>query len=180
MRGRDDRPPLSERFRRWLWGAQYSLTHFRGRVTFRSTLRARLIKANGKVIDYGVVSKRLVTQAFVKRLAAQLAVDFSAGDEWKYHASGTSGTAESNADTVLGTEVGTRVAGTQADVSSGTTGNYRTIGAVTYGGTFSIQEHGIFNAASSGTLLDRSVFAAIVVASGDSIEFTYDLEAQPE
>ena len=48
---------------------------------------------------------------------------------------------------------------------------------MTFDATAAIVEHGIFSQAATGggTLLDRSVFSAINVASGDSIQFTYDL-----
>lgn len=180
------RPPFKERWTRRLQGLGTWLSRgprgwFRGTVRMRATLRAcKIDKGTSKRTDYGIVSKRLVTQAFVKRLAAQMAVDFSAADEWKYHASGTGSTAESNGHTALVTEVETRETGTQADVSAGTTGNYRTVATHTYSSAFTIREHGIFNAAAAGTMLDRSLFSSIVVAPGDSIEFTYDLEILPE
>lgn len=175
----NSRPSFAERWRRRWQGLRWP-SKFQGTVKFRGVLRAVKITRDGERVDYGIVSKHLVTQAFVKRLAAQMAADFAAADEWKHHASGTSSAAESNSQTALGTEVATRSAGTQSDVSAGTTGNYQTIATITYGGAFSIREHAVFNAAAVGTMMDRSVFAAITVGTGDSIEFTFTLEAQPE
>jgi len=40
-----------------------------------------------------------------------------------------------------------------------------------------VTEHGLFNASSAGTLMDRTVFSAINVVNGDSIQFTYELTA---
>lgn len=179
------RPKFTERWRRRIEGVKLISQRgsgflVKGRVRMRATLSAVKIARDGTKTHYGVVSKRLVTRAFVKRLAAQMAVDFSAADEWKWHASGTGSSAEANTETALVTEVETREAGTQADVSAGATGNYRTVATHTYGAAFSIREHGIFNASSAGTMLDRSLFAAITVGTGDSIEFTYDLEILPE
>lgn len=165
-------------WQRWL--ALLVTGNLGGKVTMKATLRAVKITKNGEKTDYGIVSRRLVTQTFVKRLAAQMAVDFSGADEWKYHGSGTDNTAEANSDAALGVEVDTRVAGTQVDTSAGTTGNYRSVATQTYAGTYTIREHGLFNASTLGVMLDRSVFAGINVFSGDSITFTYDLTINPE
>jgi hypothetical protein len=150
-------------------------------ILMESALSATIFRADGRVEDLGVICRKKVTQAFVKRLANQLANNFAGADSFKYHDSGTGTTAESNADTGLETPTGlARVAGTQADTSSGTTGNYRTVATITYNASYAITEHGVFNASTAGTLLDRSVFAAINVANGDSIQFTYDLTINPE
>lgn len=188
------KPAFRERWTRrlegvWLWSKRKRLDGFKGwvrglgtrhRVRMEAELSCIKITRDGDKIDYGVVAKRLVTQSFVKRLAAQMAVDFSAADEWKFHGSGTDSTAESNSQSALITEVETRVTGSQVDTSAGTTGNYRSVGTQTYTASRTITEHGLFNAASAGTMLDRSTFSGIVVASGDSIEFTYNLTINPE
>lgn len=42
------------------------------------------------------------------------------------------------------------------------------------GGTLAITEHGLFSAASAGTLWDRTVFAAVnLVAGSDSLQVTH-------
>jgi hypothetical protein len=149
-------------------------------------LRARVLRANGRTEELGVISRKKVTQVFVKDIAAAMATatdgsgSHATFNDYIYHQSGTGTNAESNADTALQTPVGSRVAGTRADVSSGTNGGYRTVATITYSGTFAITEHGVFNATTGGTLLDRSVFSAINVNNGDSIEFTYTLTIQPE
>lgn len=150
-------------------------------ITVYATVSARHIRTDGVIHNYGVVSRKKVTQAFVKRLAAQMAANFAGADNWKYHDSGTSSAAESNADTGLGAPAGpARVVGSQTDTSSGTVGRYRSVGTITYAATQTIVEHGLFNASSGGVLLDRSTFAGIAVISGDSIEFTYELTINPE
>ena len=52
---------------------------------------------------------------------------------------------------------------------------YNAMGIQYYDGSYAVTEHGLFDAASGGTLMDRSVFAAINVGDGDGIEFTYEL-----
>lgn len=51
------------------------------------------------------------------------------------------------------------------------------VGTATASGTIAITESGVFNAASAGTLLARQVFTAVNVVSGDSIQFTWKIQA---
>lgn len=51
---------------------------------------------------------------------------------------------------------------------------YKSVGTVSYTSTKAITEHGLFNKATAGTLLDRTVFSAVNVVSGDACEFTYE------
>jgi hypothetical protein len=145
-------------------------------------LNAKLIKGNGDIIDYGLVSTRMVTTAFCEFLAAQLITDSSAIGDFKYHETGTDDTpGEAVGDVGLqlfSTEMvgDIRAVGTQVQGASAV--GYKSVATVTYDGTGgAIVEHGLFNntRASGGTLMDRSVFAAINVVSGDSIAFTYEL-----
>lgn len=122
--------------------------------------------------DYGLVSTKVVTDAGVAFL-----VDAMQGtvepEILRFHASGTGTTAESAAQTALVTEVATRVSGTLAEGASANI--YRTVATIPYTSTLAITEHGIFSASSAGTMLDRSLFSAINVINGDSIQFTYEL-----
>lgn len=150
-----------------------SLNPWAGDITPVGRLYLTKHSADGSVTEYGLVSTKVVTDAGVIYLRGILDGTNATGSVFKYHATGTGTTAESATQTALVTEVSSRVIGTQG--AGGASNVYRTIGTVTYGGTFAITEHGVFSAASAGTLLDRSVFAAINVISGDSIQFTYDL-----
>lgn len=154
----------------------------RGELTITSSsLSAVVVRADGSREDKGVICRKKVTQAFVKRIASEMAGNFSNADAWKYHDTGTGTTAASNADTVLETPTGNaRVAGTQVDTSTGTTGNYQSVATLNYGSSFAVTEHGLFNASASGTLFDRHVFAALNVDNGDSIQFTYTFTLNPE
>ncbi len=140
-------------------------------IYFASELSVKHIRADGTEKDYGVVSRRVVTNAGVAFLvdAFQNLVEI---ELMNFHASGTGVVAENVTDTALGTEVATRTTGTQSEPASN---QYRTVGTISYSGSFAITEHGIFSASSVGTLWDRSVFAAVNVVSGDSIQFTYTL-----
>jgi len=101
-------------------------------------------------------------------------------ETFNYHDCGTGTGAESNTDTALGNPVSeARVAGTQSQPTSDT---YRTVATFTFSNTYAITEHGIFSQASKpgGILLDRTVFSAINVVSGDKIEFTFSLSIAAE
>jgi hypothetical protein len=141
-------------------------------LIFESALKAVITKKDGSKIDLGVIARRMVTTAGVNYLvdAFQNSVEI---ENFKYHGSGTGTTAEAVGDTALETPVESRSTGTQTEGASANI--YRTVATIAYTATRAITEHGIFSANTSGTLWDRSVFSAINVINGDSIEFTYEL-----
>jgi len=120
------------------------------------------------------VRNRVVTDAYVNLLVDDLQLAQAGHSDFKYHDSGTGTVAEAAGDTALGTPCGeARDTGTQVE---GATANiYKSVATHTYAGTFAITEHGLFNAATVGTLMDRSVFSAINVVSGNQIQFSYEL-----
>jgi len=145
-----------------------------GITPLSAQLSIRVFRANGTVEDKGVVSIHAVTDAFVAQLVDTLQSSVAAFSTYKYHDSGTEDTAEDETDTALGTpcgearDVGTQIEGATANI-------YKSVAIHTYAGTFAIVEHGLFNAATVGTLMDRSVFSAINILAGDKIEYTYQL-----
>jgi hypothetical protein len=141
-----------------------------GDITPIGRLYAVKIDSEGNRDDIGLISTRLVTTAGVTWIAAFMAGTGTATA--KYHDCGTGSTAESTADTALVTPYGgSRATGSQAS----STNTYTTIGTVSFTSTLAIVEHGLFTASTSVTLIDRSVFSAINVVNGDSIQFTYIL-----
>jgi len=130
-------------------------------------------------VDAGVLSTRVVTTVFANLLVDALqGISGATINTFKYHDSGTGVTAEAEGDTALETPCGeARDTGTQTE---GATANiYKSVAPHTYttSGGFTITEHGIFSAASGGTLLDRSVFesAGIPVTPTSEVEWTYQL-----
>lgn len=130
----------------------------------------------------GLASFRVVTDDGVDFIvdAFQNSVEL---ENLKYHGIGTGSTAENQTDSALVTELtteyspdSTRATGTTTE--GGSTNVYRTVGTNTLDGTpgAALREHGIFDQASTagGTLLDRTVYAAITLSSGDSLQSTYD------
>jgi len=145
-----------------------------GGSTFEAALSAKVIRADGRVEHLGVISRKMVTTAFVNLLSTALQGTVGALLTFKYHDCGTGVGDEAVGDVALGTPyggaraVGTQVAGASANI-------YKSVGTISFTSTLAITEHGLFSASSSVTLMDRSKFAAINVNNGDSIEFTYNL-----
>jgi len=134
--------------------------------------------AHGNIVAFrrrehlGVLSRRYVTTAGVTWLATAFLNTVEA-ETLNYHDCGTGITAESTGQTGLITPYGgARATGTQSN--PGSTNVYRSVGTITFAGTFAITEHGLFTASSLGTLWDRSLFSAINVVAADSIQFTHD------
>ena len=148
--------------------------------TITSRLMIRVRRADGQWIDYGTVNwGRVVTDAGVAFLVDDW--DNNAQDltTLNYHGCGTGGTAEAASQTALVTESttalnpdSTRATGTRSQPSANI---YQSVGTLTFDGSAAVTEHGIFSQAATGggTMWDRSLFSAINVASGDSIQFTY-------
>lgn len=145
-----------------------------GILPISATLSVRVFRPDGHIEDLGVVSTHVVSTAFVNALVDTLQASVAAFSTYKYHDSGTGTTTEAAADTTLETPCAeARDTGTQEE---GTTSNiYKSVATHTYAGTFSITEHILANASSNGTIMDRSVFTAIVVTPGYKIEYTYQL-----
>lgn len=151
-----------------------------GVPTFYGALYLRLLRGNGEVIDYGLASLRVVTTAGVGFL-----VDAMQGtvepEIMRYHGVGTGGTAEASSDAALVTECttalnpnSTRATGTLTEGASANI--WKSVGTNVFDAGAAITEHGIFSTATpaTGILLDRSLFGAINVISGDSLESTYE------
>ncbi len=144
-----------------------------------SRLHATVFRADGRIEPLGLLSTKLVTDAGVAFLV----------DDWdnngqdlttlNFHGCGTGTNAENQTDTALQTESttalnpdSTRATGTRSQPAAN---QYRSVGTASFDAGAAITEHGIFSQAATGggTLWDRSVFSAINVVSGDSIQFTY-------
>lgn len=148
-----------------------------GALVAHTMLVARHLDNDGNEITRRVVKDRVVTNAFVLDIVDILTGttgDIDTFDNYKFHDSGTGATTELATNTAMQTACGdSRDAGTQVD----TTHTYTSVATHTYttGSSGAITEHGIFNASSGGTLMDRTVFAAINVASGNQIQFTFTI-----
>ncbi len=141
-------------------------------------LYARVLRADGRVDDLGLISTRVVTTAGVTFLANAFR-GTTEPETMRFHGAGTGTTAEAVGDTALGAEATTALNpdSTRATGTLAGTGNvFTTVGVVSFDAAAAVTEHGVFSQAAvpGGTLWDRSVFAAQNVAGGDSIEFTHE------
>jgi hypothetical protein len=150
-------------------------------LVFYGSLFLRVFRATGRVDDFGLASLGLVTTAGVNYLVADM--DGGANDInlFKFHGIGTGTTAEAVGDTALVTEIttayatdNTRPTGTQT--TGGSSNIYRTVGTIVVDAAVVNTEHGIFTQAATGggTLWDRSQYAAVNLASGDTLQAQYD------
>lgn len=160
--------------------AKYQLARRLGFAFLFGKLSIAVIRADGSIEDYGLASLRLVTNngaGFIVD-AFQNLVEL---ENMKFHGLGTGTNAEAAGDSALQTELttqynpdNTRATGSLTEASAQV---FRTVGTNTFDASAAVTEHGILTQAATGggTLLDRSVFSAINVVSGDSIQTTYDL-----
>ena len=143
-------------------------------MAFLSALGVKVHRGDGSVEERGVVGRRCVTTAFTNYLVTVFSNSTTAPlDVFKFHSPGSGTTTEATADTSLYTAIGVRGTGT----NTAATNVFTSVCTITFTAANSITEHGVFSATTGGTLLDRTSFAAVSVASGDSIGFTYQLSA---
>jgi len=152
-----------------------------GLSNFYGAVYAQVTRANGTVLDLGLISLRVVTDTGVGYIvdAFQNTVEL---ENMKYHGFGTGSNAEAAANTALHTELTTQYASDNVRPTGSTTEGasaniYRTVGTLSPDATVAITEHGIFSqaAVAGGVLIDKSLFSAINLISGDSLQVTYDL-----
>jgi len=167
-------------FSGWMFnGMAKVFSHLTGIPTLTSTLRLVYINALGQEIDYGIVSRRVVTTAGVNFLVDDWDDDSEDITLMNFHGSGTGITAAVIGDTGVETELtteldpnSTRTTGVKTQPSANI---IQSVGTATYDGAAAVTEHGLMDQASTagGSLWDRHVFAAINVVATDSIQFTY-------
>lgn len=102
------------------------------------------------------------------------------GTESLYFATGTGATAAARTaaatDTALSTEYLTRSAGTSSVVTTFTTNDtYQVVGSVTANSSVTIDEYGLFNASTAGTMFVSATVTPISVISGDIVQYTTKL-----
>lgn len=98
-----------------------------------------------------------------------------------YLAIGIGTTAADVADTTLESEIttngGQRAAATASRVTTDTANDTaRLVLTYTFTGSFAVTEAGALNASSNGVLLNRQVFTAVNVVSGDTLQITVNID----
>jgi hypothetical protein len=158
-------------------------------VILQSSLSLKVIRGEWaphpfNVEDYGVVGNKVITDAGVGFLvdAWQNSVEL---ENMKYHAIGTGTTAEAatGAGAAMVTELtteynpnSTRATGTTTEASALV---FRSVATNTLDAApgAALREHGLISdpAVGSGVMWDRTLYAAITLASGDGLMSTYDM-----
>jgi hypothetical protein len=149
-----------------------------------ASLYAKVIRGDGRVLDLGLISTRVVTDAGVQYLVDCLQ-NLQEPENMKFHGYGTGGTAEAASQTALVTELTTEYATDNVrptgSLTEGASANiFRTVATLSPdgAGTLAITEHAILSQAATGggVMLDRSLFSVINLTRGsDSLQTTYDL-----
>ena len=135
-------------------------------------LRLVLTDENGNVkVDR--TEKNIITTAGKSYIASRLVSD-SAALKVSHMAIGSGSAAAVIGDTTLGTELGRVALTTQTSTGAVATCTATFNPGV---GTGAIAEAGIFNAASSGTLLNRSVFSVVNKAAADTLTISWTITA---
>jgi hypothetical protein len=140
------------------------------------------VRNDGSVTDLGLASCRVVTDTGVQYIvdAFQNLVEL---ENMRYHGLGTGTTAEAATQTALVTELttqystsNTRPTGTLGE-KSGDAKTYETTATITVSASVAATEHAILSQASNsgGVMLDRSLFTVVNLASGESLQATYQL-----
>jgi hypothetical protein len=147
-------------------------------VIVESALYGIVTRRDGSVEDYGLLGNKVVTDVGVAYIvdAYQNSVEM---ENMKFHGLGTGTTAENANQTGLITELTTeytgnvRATGTTTETSANI---YSTVATNTLDGTpgAALREHGIFSASTVGVLMDRTLYDAITLVSGDAFTTTYN------
>lgn len=100
------------------------------------------------------------------------------GTEPKFIAWGTGAGTSAATDTTLFTEAAeSRVTGTSSKVTTTTTNDtYQVVGTMTAASGKTITNAGLFDASTSGNLFIKTDFTGVVLATSDSITFTFKVQ----
>jgi hypothetical protein len=117
-----------------------------------------------------------VTAEFAKHLVDNMAGTASGIVQYKFHAMGNGSTAETDTDTAMISQQGTRATGSQ---THGATSNiYKSVATITAASAYTAIEHGLFDSstATDDKLLDRSIVTSPpTLITDDQVEWTYTL-----
>lgn len=152
---------------------------FFGTAHIEGTLFGRIIRGNGEIVSLGLMGLNIVTTTGVGYIGDSFRNTVEP-ETMKFHGIGTGVTAEVIGNTALGTEATTQYNpdNTRATGSlAGTTNVFTTVGTNTVDAAYSPTEWGLLSQAATGggVMLDRVTFTAVALASGDSLQTTFNL-----
>ncbi len=134
----------------------------------------KLFHSNGSVEEEVVHNG--VTQSGIQEVIKLIGA-IGTTEAFKYMQIGSGTTAFSSTQTALVSEIES----TTATVSIGTTSfsgdTLVLVGTFGFSTTYSVTESGVFNAATGGVMLARTTFGVKNVAKGDTLQFTWRIQA---
>lgn len=147
-------------------------------IKLKGTYTLEIRDANGNIRDSWTVDN-IVTNAGKAELA-NLCGNVSTPVEFTYLAVGTSNTAAAATQTALVAELSTdglaRAAGTVSrQTTTVTNDTFQVTYTWTASGSQTVEEVGVFNDASAGTMLSRALTTSKAVTSGETLTATYQL-----
>ncbi len=145
-------------------------------IKVRGIAQIRMVHPDGSVYESPWVENIITTVG--KAAISGLVGNTGAQTAFGYLALGTSATAVAIGDTTLGAELSTlglsRAAATVSRVTTTTTNDtLQLLYTWTASGSTTVQEVGIFNAASSGVMLSHLLSGGWAVINGTSLQLTY-------
>ena len=143
------------------------------RIVLRGEVTIEVYDKSGRLKDRRVI-KNLITNVGKAQVAGL--INGVVTTPFKYIAIGTGTTAPSATDTALVSEVA-RTQATVGRTTTSVTNDTATLDATfTFTASYAITEAGIFDASTGGNMLSRVTFAAINVASGDSLKISWKIQ----
>src|SRR3990167_5616100 len=151
-----------------------------GIVAATSTLEVVVTRKDGAVEDYGVTSRRVVTDDFVAFIVDALDTAQATFDDFDFGGFGSGSGAEAASDTGLGTEFSTQYATNSvrptATISQPSASQFRSVTVFSPDESCTVQEFGLFNSATAGagngTMIDRALTGGQALVSWDSLSCT--------
>ena len=148
-------------------------------IKVKGSVRLRVFDKDGNLKQDTGFEENTITKAGLAQIAL-LSGDASAVP-FTYLALGTDNTAVTSDDTTLGAEItDTGLARAAATISRTTTtvtnDTLRATYTWTATGVKTIEEAGLFNAASSGTMLGHKLTGSSTTANNDQVVLTYDIK----
>jgi hypothetical protein len=147
-------------------------------LKLKGTYKFEIRGVDGKVRDTFQVDNAVMTVGFAQ---IALLIGDATAIPFTYLAVGTSSTAVAISQTALVAEIVdsglARVAGTVSRITTtGTNDTYKITTTWTASGSKTIEEVGVFNASSAGTMLSRALTTSKAVVSGETLTGEYRLK----
>lgn len=144
------------------------------RMGLKGKFHLELIGPDGKLNDVRDVDNTIMNVG--KSAMSGLMLSDIGGTAFDYLALGTDSTAPNATQTALIAQV-YRTASTGTQVSTSTTNDTAQLsGSFSITASNTLQEVGIFNSSSAGTMFARTTYSAINAASGDTINAVYKVQ----